>query len=83
MCLRRTRKALGGSDNAPSRQKKVMAVPGFEPGSSGSQPLMLTTTLYHHAGIASVRVDMKLGGPQGEMTLFLEEGPPRSAMQLL
>ena len=24
-----------------------MAVPGFEPGSSGSQPLMLTTTLYH------------------------------------
>ena len=25
-----------------------MAVPGFEPGSSGSQPLMLTTTLYHH-----------------------------------
>ena len=30
-----------------SRVKK-MAVPGFEPGSSGSQPLMLTTTLYHH-----------------------------------
>ena len=30
----------------PKRQK--MAVPGFEPGSSGSQPLMLTTTLYHH-----------------------------------
>ena len=29
------------------REKKVMAVPGFEPGSSGSQPLMLTTTLYH------------------------------------
>jgi hypothetical protein len=29
--------------------KKVMAVPGFEPGSSGSQPLMLTTTLYHHS----------------------------------
>ena len=27
--------------------KKGMAVPGFEPGSSGSQPLMLTTTLYH------------------------------------
>ena len=25
-----------------------MAVPGFEPGSSGPQPLMLTTTLYHH-----------------------------------
>jgi hypothetical protein len=24
-----------------------LAVPGFEPGSSGSQPLMLTTTLYH------------------------------------
>jgi hypothetical protein len=24
-----------------------MAVPGFEPGSSGPQPLMLTTTLYH------------------------------------
>jgi hypothetical protein len=29
------------------RQSKRMAVPGFEPGSSGSQPLMLTTTLYH------------------------------------
>ena len=28
-------------------KKKVLAVPGFEPGSSGSQPLMLTTTLYH------------------------------------
>ena len=28
--------------------RKNMAVPGFEPGSSGSQPLMLTTTLYHH-----------------------------------
>ena len=28
-------------------QQKIMAVPGFEPGSSGSQPLMLTTTLYH------------------------------------
>ena len=28
--------------------KKLLAVPGFEPGSSGSQPLMLTTTLYHH-----------------------------------
>ena len=27
-----------------------MAVPGFEPGSSGPQPLMLTTTLYHHFG---------------------------------
>ena len=27
---------------------KTMAVPGFEPGSSGSQPLMLTTTLYDH-----------------------------------
>ena len=27
--------------------RKNMAVPGFEPGSSGSQPLMLTTTLYH------------------------------------
>ena len=27
--------------------KRLMAVPGFEPGSSGSQPLMLTTTLYH------------------------------------
>ncbi len=26
---------------------KKVAVPGFEPGSSGSQPLMLTTTLYH------------------------------------
>jgi hypothetical protein len=26
---------------------KDMAVPGFEPGSSGPQPLMLTTTLYH------------------------------------
>ena len=25
-----------------------MAVPEFEPGSSGPQPLMLTTTLYHH-----------------------------------
>jgi hypothetical protein len=32
----------------PNQHKKVMAVPGFEPGSSGSQPLMLTTTLYHH-----------------------------------
>ena len=28
-------------------QREKMAVPGFEPGSSGSQPLMLTTTLYH------------------------------------
>ena len=34
---------------APPPKKKVMAVPGFEPGSSGSQPLMLTTTLYHHS----------------------------------
>ena len=31
----------------PKETKKIMAVPGFEPGSSGSQPLMLTTTLYH------------------------------------
>ena len=30
------------------RRRKKLAVPGFEPGSSGSQPLMLTTTLYHH-----------------------------------
>ena len=30
------------------KTKKMLAVPGFEPGSSGSQPLMLTTTLYHH-----------------------------------
>jgi hypothetical protein len=30
------------------KNKRIMAVPGFEPGSSGSQPLMLTTTLYHH-----------------------------------
>ena len=30
-------------------QKRIykLAVPGFEPGSSGPQPLMLTTTLYH------------------------------------
>ena len=35
------------SSNQPGPKK--MAVPGFEPGSSGSQPLMLTTTLYHHS----------------------------------
>ena len=42
-----TKSSLGKVSHAPSQQKKVMAVPGFEPGSSGSQPLMLTTTLYH------------------------------------
>jgi hypothetical protein len=45
-----TKSSLGRASHAPSRQKRFMAVPGFEPGSSGSQPLMLTTTLYHHAG---------------------------------
>jgi hypothetical protein len=35
--------------NTKTKENKTkrMAVPGFEPGSSGSQPLMLTTTLYH------------------------------------
>jgi hypothetical protein len=28
--------------------EEKMAVPGFEPGTNGSQPFMLTTTLYHH-----------------------------------
>ena len=45
-----TKSPLGKASHTPSQQKKVMAVPGFEPGSSGSQPLMLTTTLYHLAG---------------------------------
>lgn len=43
-----TADVLARVPRTPHRQKKVMAVPGFEPGSSGSQPLMLTTTLYHH-----------------------------------
>jgi hypothetical protein len=80
-----TKSSLGRAPHAPSRQKMVMAVPGFEPGSSGSQPLMLTTTLYHHgwdtSGIVEIRAS--LGGAQVQMTLFLDEGPPRSAMQLL
>ena len=38
----------------PRKNKKCMAVPGFEPGSSGSQPLMLTTTLYHHGTVQCV-----------------------------
>lgn len=42
-----------------------MAVPGFEPGSSGSQPLMLTTTLYHH-------------GWEGRGGLVIKEAPFRS-----
>ena len=29
-------------------KQNLMAVPGFETGSRGSQPLMLTTTLYRH-----------------------------------
>ena len=33
--------------------KKRMAVPGFEPGSNGSQPFMLTTTLYHRGWLGS------------------------------
>jgi hypothetical protein len=53
---RQTKSSLGRASHVPSRQKKVMAVPGFEPGSSGSQPLMLTTTLYHHGWDAGVRV---------------------------
>ena len=40
-----------GCENAGTKEKTkkrfLLAVPGFEPGSSGSQPLMLTTTLYH------------------------------------
>jgi hypothetical protein len=36
----------------PINCQKRLAVPGFEPGSSGSQPLMLTTTLYHHIHVA-------------------------------
>ena len=43
-----TTQSLGRVFLNPNQQKKTMAVPGFEPGSSGSQPLMLTTTLYHH-----------------------------------
>jgi hypothetical protein len=64
-----------------------MAVPGFEPGSSGSQPLMLTTTLYHHwwdtSGILEIKKVCLLGGAQVGMALFLYEGPPRPAIQLL
>jgi hypothetical protein len=40
----------------------IMAVPGFEPGSSGSQPLMLTTTLYHHGWNTSGMVEIKKVG---------------------
>ena len=57
---RHTKSFLGGASTILSRQKKVMAVPGFEPGSSGSQPLMLTTTLYHHGWNTGVRVDIKM-----------------------
>jgi hypothetical protein len=55
-----TKSSLGGASHTTNRQKKVMAVPGFEPGSSGSQPLMLTTTLYHHGWNTGVRVDIKI-----------------------
>ena len=34
-------------NEGPKKEEKKMAVPGFEPGSNGSQPFMLTTTLYH------------------------------------
>ena len=36
-----------GRTRAKKKKGLLLAVPGFEPGSSGSQPLMLTTTLYH------------------------------------
>jgi hypothetical protein len=56
--------------HASSQQKMVMAVPGFEPGSSGSQPLMLTTTLYHHcwntSGILGTKKVGLMGGAQAE-----------------
>jgi hypothetical protein len=55
-----TKSSLGGASHTTNRQKRFMAVPGFEPGSSGSQPLMLTTTLYHHGWNTGVRVDMKI-----------------------
>ncbi len=52
-----------GKTNTRMQEHKAkrMAVPGFEPGSSGSQPLMLTTTLYHQitnltwVGLTSIR----------------------------
>jgi hypothetical protein len=88
-CQRKTHKKLSrGASHSPSRQKKVMAVPGFEPGSSGSQPLMLTTTLYHHGLDSKIRVQITtvaswLGGPQVEMALLVGGGPPSSTIQLL
>jgi hypothetical protein len=38
-----------GRTRAKKKKGLLLAVPGFEPGSSGSQPLMLTTTLYHRS----------------------------------
>ena len=69
-------------------KKKIMAVPGFEPGSSGSQPLMLTTTLYHHGWETKCRlVMMKTQLPDLNTSLrtalFVGEIPPLHAIQLL
>jgi hypothetical protein len=48
---RNNRRKQLNSGGRPTGEQKGMAVPGFEPGSSGSQPLMLTTTLYHHGTV--------------------------------
>ena len=49
---------------ASEQAQKKMAVPGFEPGSSGSQPLMLTTTLYHQGMVQSDK------NPHQDLTLM-------------
>ena len=36
------------------KKRKRMTAPGFEPGSSGSQPLMLTTTPCHHVRVSGL-----------------------------
>ena len=55
--------------------RKKMTVPGFEPGSSGSQPLMLTTTLYHHDGRGSTFIS---SSPCVTGFLFIGKGIFRS-----
>ena len=69
-----------------SRGEKKMAVPGVEPGSSGSQPLMLTTTPYDlsidnkPSLCESTRLliwGLRVQVPPEVIFFFLEGGPER------
>ena len=52
----------------------MLAVPGFEPGSSGSQPLMLTTTLYHLMLVERARGTFSYFGPTHNTKKFAFAG---------